>query len=124
MRRIRSKDTKPEWIVRRLIHSMGYRYRLHAKDLPGKPDLVFRTRKAVIFVHGCFWHLHNACREGRVPSSNSNYWSEKLKRNVLRDRTHRATLRKMGWRVMEVWECEVEDTESLKSKVQRFLDRQ
>jgi DNA mismatch endonuclease (patch repair protein) len=122
MRRIKSKDTTPEWVVRRLVHSMGFRYRLHAKDLPGKPDSVFRARKAVIFVHGCFWHLHEACPEGRIPSSNSGYWAEKLNRNVFRDKAHRAALRKMGWRVLEIWECEIKGAGSLRLKIQQFLD--
>jgi DNA mismatch endonuclease (patch repair protein) len=121
MRRIRSVHTKPELIVRRLIHTMGYRYRLHAKDLPGRPDLVFRGRQKVIFVHGCFWHMHGACREGRIPSSNASYWSEKLKRNVLRDEAHRAELKRMGWKVLEIWECEIENSQNLATKVRRFL---
>src|ERR1700761_3512616 len=85
MSRISSKDTKPELVVRRLLHGLGYRYRLHRKDLPGKPDLVFTKRKKVIFVHGCFWHQHSECREGRIPGSRLDYWEAKLKRNVERD---------------------------------------
>jgi len=87
MRAIRSKGTKPEMRVRRLIHTLGYRYRLHRKDLPGKPDLVFPGRRCVIFVHGCFWHQHAGCREGRPPRSNSGYWTPKLSRTVERDAT-------------------------------------
>lgn len=120
MRRIRSKDMKPEMVVRRLAHGMGYRYRLHRRDLPGKPDLVFGPRRAVIFVHGCFWHQHH-CRDGRVPSSNVDYWKPKLQRNVERDANNRDTLAEAGWRVLVVWECEVKDTDALARKLAEFL---
>lgn len=122
MRRIRSSDTKPELMVRRLVYSMGYRYRLHAKELPGKPDLVFRNRKAVIFVHGCFWHLHSGCREGRIPSSNAQYWEEKLLRNALRDQQYQKELIVQGWRVLIIWECETDDPKSLYQRLREFLD--
>ena len=108
MSRIGAKDTKPEMIVRRIVHGMGYRYRLHRKDLPGKPDLVFGPRRAVIFVHGCFWHQHPEpeCKIARIPKSRLEYWRPKLARNVERDLEHLNALEADGWRVMTVWECE------------------
>ncbi|MXQ07883.1 DNA mismatch endonuclease Vsr [Alphaproteobacteria bacterium GH1-50] len=120
MRRIRSKDMKPEMHVRRIVHGMGYRFRLHRKDLPGKPDLVFGPRKAVVFVHGCFWHQHN-CRAGRIPSSNSDYWTPKLARNVERDVSARTALEEAGWRVLVVWECELKDEAAIRKRLRRFL---
>ena len=124
MRRIRSKDTKPEMEVRRLVHGLGYRYRLHKKDLPGKPDLVFRSKRKVIFVHGCFWHQHPApaCVDSRLPKSRRDYWVPKLKRNKQRDTENRAALRKMGWRYLVVWECHVKDKAKLTKKVSSFLE--
>ncbi len=121
MARIRSKNMKPELAVRRMIHQMGYRYRLHRKDLPGKPDMVFPSRKAVIFVHGCFWHLHPGCREGRIPSSRRDYWEPKLLGNVRRDQEVVKKLIESGWRVLIVWECEVQRSEQLREIVKRFL---
>ncbi len=120
MRRIKSKGTKPEMVVRRLVHGLGYRYRLHRKDLPGKPDLVFGPRRAVVFVHGCFWHQHD-CRDGRVPSSNREYWEPKLARNVERDRMTRHELEAAGWRVLVVWECEIKDDATLVDRLVTFL---
>ncbi len=123
MRAIRSTDTGPEMVVRRLVHQMGYRYRLHRKDLPGKPDLVFSSRKKIIFVHGCFWHQHNKkdCKLVRKPKTNTNYWLPKLERTVKRDKEHQTALKKKGWAVLIVWECEVEETEYLKNRLQMFL---
>jgi DNA mismatch endonuclease, patch repair protein len=121
MRRIRSKDTSPEMLVRQLVYSMGYRYRLHARELSGRPDLVFRSKKKAIFVHGCFWHQHTSCREGRLPSSRPEYWRPKLTRNVERDRIHLESLSSLGWRVLVIWECETVGTERLKKKLARFL---
>ena len=121
MRLIGSKDTKPEMLLRRLVHSMGYRYRLHVKDLPGKPDLVFRGRKKVIFVHGCFWHQHANCREGRVPSSRKSYWEPKLARNKQRDEEHLKELKRLVWRTMVIWECQLRDPAELHYKVSTFL---
>lgn len=100
---------------------MGYRFRLHRKDLPGKPDLVFPRFRAVIFVQGCFWHLHGGCREGRIPGTRRDYWEPKLTRNVERDRTAQAQLAASGWRVFTVWECEVNDTEALRARIEVFL---
>jgi DNA mismatch endonuclease, patch repair protein len=121
MRRIRSKDTQPEMVVRRCIHAMGYRYRLHVRDLPGKPDLVFRKTKKVIFVHGCFWHQHSRCREGRVPKSKTKYWRSKLKRNVERDQAHLASLKQLGWKTLVLWECELQNEERLHRRLAKFL---
>ena len=108
MSRIRSKHTKPERIVRSLLHHMGYRFRFHRVDLPGCPDIVMPKYKTVIFVHGCFWHQHKGCREGVVPKTRRRYWRPKLRRNVTRDKEHAVALRKLGWRVVVVWECDAE----------------
>jgi DNA mismatch endonuclease (patch repair protein) len=121
MGRIGSKDTRPEMLVRRLVHALGYRYRLHVKELPGKPDLVFRSRKKVIFVHGCFWHQHKGCREGRVPSSSESYWAPKLARNVERDGEHLRSLKRLGWKVLVLWECQLDSVARLERKVRAFL---
>jgi DNA mismatch endonuclease (patch repair protein) len=121
MAAIRSKDTQPELIVRRLIHGMGYRYRLHRSDLPGKPDLVLSRRRKVIFVHGCFWHQHDGCPFSHVPKSNSSYWAPKLKRNRARDLEHLQNLRADGWECLVLWECELAKTERLRRRLQRFL---
>lgn len=124
MRRIKSRNTKPEIIVRRLVHSMGIRYRIHRRDLPGKPDLVFGPRKKVIFVHGCFWHQHPVenCLDGRKPKSNNEYWNSKLQRNVERDKQVQLKLWKLGWQTMTVWECETIEIELLQTKLHDFLD--
>lgn len=121
MSRIRSKDTVPELLVRRAAHALGYRFRLHRKDLPGKPDLVFPRLRSVIFVQGCFWHLHQGCREGRIPRSRREYWEPKLKRNVERDLAALAQLEASGWRVLTIWECEVNDGEALRGRLSAFL---
>jgi DNA mismatch endonuclease (patch repair protein) len=123
MRRIRSTGTKPEMLVRRLVHGMGYRYRLHAKELPGKPDLVFRPKRKVIFVHGCFWHGHEreGCLDARRPKSNTTYWSPKLTRNKERDAERIAALADGGWGVLVVWDCETKDVKALQSRLKRFL---
>ena len=123
---IRSKGMKPEMTVRRQLHSVGYRYRLHRRDLPGKPDLVFSGRRKVIFVHGCFWHQHAdpACRIARRPKSNREYWIPKLERNVARDSENRARLREMGWKVCVIWECEVRAGSRFLDKAREYLDDQ
>ena len=121
MSRIRSKDTKPELCVRRLVHGMGYRYRLHAKELPGRPDLVFRPRRKVIFVHGCFWHQHEGCRANRMPSTRREYWKRKLNGNVQRDLRNKETLEREGWRVLVIWECETKDLDRIAGVIRRFL---
>ncbi len=117
MSRVRAKDTRPEMIVRRLVHSLGYRYRLHRGDLPGRPDLVFPKRKAIIFVHGCFWHRHARCRKATTPATNRDYWLPKFRQNKLRDNRKQRELERLGWRVVVVWECETGDLESLKERI-------
>lgn len=107
MSRVRGKDTKPEMAVRRALWAAGYRYRLHAKDLPGRPDIVFRSRKIAIFVHGCFWHGHEGCAGHRIPKSRSDWWAAKIARNKARDAEVREALKAMGWAVKVIWECEV-----------------
>jgi len=122
MSRIRSKDTKPEWSVRRLVHRMGYRYRLHAKELPGRPDLVFRPRRKVIFVHGCFWHRHEGCPANRMPKTRTDYWQDKLNGNVARDRRNEAALRADGWGVLVIWECDIRgNLDRLAPRIRAFL---
>ncbi|MBW1796587.1 MAG: DNA mismatch endonuclease Vsr [Deltaproteobacteria bacterium] len=121
MAAIRSKDTKPEMLVRRLVHSMGYRYRLHRKDLPGKPDLTFSKLQKVIFVHGCYWHMHN-CRYGRVtPKTNTEFWRKKRQSNVERDRKNLKALKVADWDTLVVWECEIKDRHRLMAKLSDFL---
>ena len=121
MRRIKSKDMKPELLVRSLVHRMGYRFRLHRKDLPGKPDLTLPGQKKVIFVHGCFWHQHSGCREGRMPGSRRDYWIPKLERNVERDTRNSELLITCGWRVLTIWECEVKDQAAVQQRLANFL---
>ena len=123
MAAIRSRDTQPEVRVRKLLYSLGFRYRLHVKELPGKPDIVFASRRKVIFVHGCFWHQHpaSACLDGRRPKSNSAYWNPKLVRNMERDQEHSAALKQEGWKVFTIWECETAQKAVLEKKLLRFL---
>lgn len=123
MRRIKSKDMKPELLVRSIVHGMGYRYRLHRKDLPGKPDLVFGPKRKVIFVHGCFWHGHErkGCRDARRPKSNIDYWNPKLARNKERDAERAAQLQANGWDVLVIWECETQDNKTLQKTIKKFL---
>ena len=122
MSRIRGKDTKPEMRVRRLVHAMGYRYRLHVKDLPGCPDLVFRPRRKVIFIHGCFWHRHEDCPSNRIPATHRKFWQAKLDGNVQRDRRNETTLRESGWHVLVLWECETGDINRVAHRLRSFLD--
>jgi DNA mismatch endonuclease (patch repair protein) len=122
MSRVRSKDTKPELLVRSMIHRMGFRYRLHSTNLAGRPDLVFAGRKKIVFVHGCFWHGHN-CRAGRNrPASRITYWNAKLERNMRRDRSNSARLRRQGWSVLAVWECQVRENDHLARRLKSFLE--
>jgi DNA mismatch endonuclease (patch repair protein) len=123
MQAVKSKDTAPELLVRSLAHRMGYRFRLHRKDLPGKPDLVFPGRRRAIFVHGCFWHGHNCARGARVPKSNRDYWTKKIARNQKRDRAARAALVRLGWKVTVFWECELADQERLRGRLSGFLTK-
>ena len=121
MRAVRSKNTGPEMIVRRLVHGMGYRYRLHAPDLPGKPDLVFRSRKRAVFVHGCFWHGHSDCARAARPSDNAAFWATKLERNINRDAEQQAALAREGWRSLIIWECQMKDKAALTERLTEFL---
>jgi len=123
MAKIRSVDTRPELAVRRLVHALGYRYRLYRVDLPGRPDLVFAGRRKIIFVHGCFWHQHPkaSCVDSRLPRSRPEYWLPKLQRTVERDRSHLRALRRCGWRVLVVWECEIANESLLQGRIRRFL---
>jgi len=121
MSAIRSRGMKPELRVRRAAHTAGYRFRLHRDSLPGRPDLVFVNRKKVIFVHGCFWHRHDNCADGRLPKSNASYWEPKLARNVERDAEHLAKLKATGWKVLVIWECQTADQHQLSKRLRRFL---
>lgn len=120
MARVRPKDTKPEMLVRRLVHGMGIGYRLHRRDLPGTPDLVFAGRRKVVFVHGCFWHQHD-CSRGSRPGSNREFWNRKLDKNIARDRANLSALKASGWSVLVVWECETRDPDVLQRRLRRFL---
>lgn len=120
MRAIRSKDMQPELKVRSAVHKLGFRFRLHRKDLPGKPDLVFGPRRKVIFVHGCFWHSHN-CKAAHIPKSNQEYWVPKLERNKEKDRKNIEALEAKGWQALVIWECEARDDGSLKKRLTTFL---
>lgn len=117
MRRIRSVNTKAELIVRSLLHRAGFRFRLNDKNLPGKPDIVLPRHKTVIFVHGCFWHGHENCREGRRPKSNTEYWNKKLDRNLFRDLSNAELLKSLGWKCIVVWECELKNKETLQKRL-------
>ena len=122
MARVKSKGMKPEMAVRRLLHGLGYRYRLHRPDLPGRPDLAFPSRRKVVFVNGCFWHNHAGCPRVRVPSSNREYWVAKLERNSARDERNLALLAEQGWAAMTVWECELRDMPAAAERMTEFLD--
>ena len=122
MSRVRSKDTKPELIVRHLVHRMGYRYRLHVSHLPGKPDMVFPKLRKIIFVHGCFWHRHNSsCALTRWPKSNLDFWKPKLEENHRHDEKNIRKARRMGYSVMVIWECQVKNTDKLERRIRKFL---
>lgn len=121
MAAVKSVNTKPEIAVRRLLHGLGYRFRLHRKDLPGKPDIVLHKYKAVVLVHGCFWHQHPGCKHAARPASNLEYWSAKLDRTVIRDTKQHAELEALGWQVIVVWECEIRDADRLSHHLQDTL---
>lgn len=123
MSRIRGRDTKPELLVRRLTHALGFRYRLHRRDLPGSPDLVFPSRRKVIFVHGCFWHRHAdpGCKLARMPKSKLDFWAAKLENNRKRDEVNLARLHGLGWETLVIWECQTRDREALQAKIEGFL---
>ena len=120
---VRNKDTKAEMIVRRLTHQLGYRYRLRATDLPGKPDIVFRSRKKVIFVHGCFWHRHEGCKLARIPKSRLDFWVPKLEGNKARDQRNQDRLTALGWDYLVIWECELMEQQPLAIRIRKYLDK-
>jgi len=122
MARVRAKDTRPEMHVRKLIFALGYRYRLHAKDLPGHPDIVFRKLGKVIFIHGCFWHRHSSCALARLPKSRLDFWIPKLEGNRKRDEKNRRALQREGWNVLTIWECQLKNSKRLGERIRRFLD--
>ena len=122
MRAVKGSDTAPEVAVRRMLHRLGYRFRLHRKELPGKPDIVFGKLRKVIFVHGCFWHGHTCARGARMPKANAEYWVNKIGRNVARDAQHLLALKDAGWRTAIVWECELRDQPKLQRRLENFLD--
>lgn len=121
MQAVKGKDTKPEIAVRRLLYSMGYRYRLHRKGLPGRPDIAFVGRRKAIFVHGCFWHGHD-CPKGRLPKSRLEYWRPKIFQNTERDKSNIEQLQSLGWRSLVVWQCEIADLTDLSTRLKAFLD--
>ncbi|MFP4519095.1 MAG: very short patch repair endonuclease [Oceanicaulis sp.] len=121
MARVKARDTRPELKVRKLAHALGYRFRLHRKDLPGTPDLAFPGRRKVIFVHGCFWHGHDCARGSRKPKTRAAYWAAKIARNRERDARTCAALAELGWESLTLWECELKDIDALAARLKRFL---
>jgi DNA mismatch endonuclease (patch repair protein) len=121
MARIKSRNTKPEILVRKVVHSLGYRFRLHRDNLPGKPDIVLPRRSKVIFVHGCFWHGHSRCARATMPSTNVTFWKEKIANNKARDRKVLRQLRNSGWKVLIIWQCQIIDISNLKQQLSSFL---
>jgi DNA mismatch endonuclease, patch repair protein len=122
MSRVRNRDTKPEIRIRSALFGLGYRFRLHAKGLPGRPDIVFPGRKKVVLVHGCFWHLHEPCRQYRMPRTRVRFWTEKLLKNRLRDKVVAKELKAAGWKALTVWECELKNFDALIKRIARFLE--
>lgn len=123
MSQVKSKNTSTELTVRRLVYGMGFRYRLHVKTLPGKPDLVFKGRRKIIFVNGCFWHGHDDCRFARLPKSRIDFWMAKISRNRERDQENVAAIEAIGWRVLTVWQCELKNLEGLKKRINDFIEQ-
>ena len=121
MAAVHSKDTGPERVVRGIVHRLGYRFRLHVKTLPGRPDLVFPARRKVVFVHGCFWHRHRNCRYATLPKSRRTFWEAKFAANVTRDRRNERQLKRMGWAILTVWQCELKKKERLTGRLDEFL---
>ncbi|WP_448659167.1 very short patch repair endonuclease [Sphingomonas sp. CJ99] len=121
MRRVKGKDTDPELIVRRALHAMGLRFRLHRKDLPGRPDILLPGRRTVIFVHGCFWHRHEGCRRATMPAQRKEFWEAKFDRTIARDREQTAALTALGWRVAVLWECDVRKPTALRAKLTQLF---
>lgn len=122
MAAVKSRDTTPELVVRKLLHKEGFRFRLHRKDLPGKPDIILPKYHAAILIHGCFWHQHSGCKHSIRPASNNEYWQLKLDRNVFRDRKIKSELENLGWKVLVIWECETKDKEILVNMLRHFLN--
>jgi DNA mismatch endonuclease (patch repair protein) len=122
MRQVQSRDTRPELLVRSMVHRLGYRFRLYRRDLPGAPDLVFPSRSKVVFVHGCFWHGHPCRRGARLPKANADYWQGKISRNKKRDQQHRCKLRQLGWSTLVLWECQLRDQQKVALRLARFLE--
>lgn len=121
MSRVSGRNTKPEIIVRKIIHRMGYRFRLHERKLPGKPDIVLPKHKKIILIHGCFWHGHHGCKRSKRPESNADFWNKKIDGNITRDEINRTELEKLGWKVLIVWDCQTRDLETLKNILAGFL---
>ncbi len=121
MSRIRGRDTKPELVVRRIAHRLGFRFRLHRKDLPGSPDIVFPRYRAIIMVHGCFWHRHSGCKYAYTPKTRVQFWRNKFEGNVVRDRRNELALSERGWRTMVIWECESKDHQAVAERIESFL---
>ncbi|MBN1186111.1 MAG: DNA mismatch endonuclease Vsr [Bacteroidales bacterium] len=121
MAQVKGKNTRPEMVVRSTLHKMGYRFRLYRKDLPGKPDITLPKHNKVIFVHGCFWHGHEGCPRSKRPATNIKFWNEKLDKNIKRDKNNIKALRKLGWKPLIIWTCEIKDTTVLKKKFEKFL---
>lgn len=122
MSKVKGKDTRPELVVRRTLHGLGARYRLHRKDLPGSPDIVMTSRKVALFVHGCFWHRHENCKMASTPKTREEFWNAKFDANVARDQRNAASLEQMGWRVEVIWECETKKAEQLSIRIAKLLD--
>jgi len=122
MSHIQGKDTKPEKLVRSLLHRMGYRFRLHVDSLPGKPDIVLQRHKKVIFVNGCFWHGHKSCKRASCPQSNAEFWNQKIKSNIARDRKTRKDLQLQGWAVLVIWQCQTKNLTALQNRLAEFMN--
>ncbi len=123
MSHVGGKDTKPELIVRSILHRMGYRFRLHRRDLPGKPDITLPKYKKVIFIHGCFWHGHEGCPKSKRPDTNKEFWNKKLDKNIARDKINMEKIKELGWDVLVVWTCELKNMDTLKNKIISFLEK-
>lgn len=122
MASVRTRNTGPELVVRRILHAEGFRFRLHRHDLPGKPDIILPKHRAIVLVHGCFWHAHN-CQRGKIPSSNTEFWTRKRLSNIERDQRQQQQLQSLGWRVIVVWECETKNRDELRRRLRQFLQR-
>jgi len=122
MSKVKGKDTKPEIVVRSIVHRLGYRFRKNNPELPGKPDIVLKKHKKIIFVHGCFWHGHQNCKRSTRPTTNVDFWNKKIDANIIRDKRNRKILQEQGWRVHVIWQCELRDADSLFKKIKHFLE--